>query len=174
VLRPVGTHNYKDPTAPKLVRVILDGGDTTVDAMRKALAYYYNASNTPVKPKNSGLLDSLAVKTDMPPAIGSLVVSNCAQMKWATENQDKVSEPMWYAVLGVAAFCEDPEGTAKLWSEHHPSYSESDTVRKTQQWQAQATGPTTCAKLESERPAGCKGCVHAGRIGSPARLGVRA
>ena len=173
VLRPVGTHNYKDPTAPKLVRVILDGGDTTVDAMRKALAYYYNASNTPVKPKNNGLLDSLAVKTDMPPAVGSLIAAKCEQVKWASENQDKVAEPLWYAVIGVAAFCEDPEGTAKMWSENHPGYSESETLRKLQHWQEQATGPSTCAKFEAERPIGCKGCPFAGKIGSPARLGVR-
>jgi hypothetical protein len=173
VLRPVGTHNYKDPTKPKRVEVLLDGGDTTVEALRKALSYYFNATNTPVKPKNNGLLDSLAVQSDMPPAVGSLVAEKCQQIKWATENQDRVSEPLWYALIGVAAFCEDPEGTAVRWSEHHPGYSETATLKKMEHWQAQATGPTTCAKFESERPIGCKGCPFAGKIGSPARLGIR-
>jgi hypothetical protein len=40
-------------------------------------------------------------------------------------------------------------------------------------WREQATGPATCAKFEGERPVGCKGCPFAGKIGSPARLGVR-
>lgn len=173
VLRPVGTHNFKDPTNPKPVAVLLDGGDTTVAALKKALSYYYTASNTPVKPKNNGLLDSLAVRSDIPPAVGSMVAEKCQQVKWATENQDRVSEPLWYALIGVAAFCEDPEATAKRWSEHHPGYSEAATVKKLEQWRAQATGPATCAKFEAERPVGCKGCPFAGKIGSPAALGVR-
>ena len=173
VLRPVGTHNYKDPTNPKRVEVLLDGGDTTVDALRKALSYHFDGAATPIKPKNNGLRDSLAVRSDMPPAVPSLVASKCAQVQWASENQDKVSEPLWYAVLGVAAFCEEPEETAKRWSEHHPGYSETNTLKKLEQWRVQATGPTTCAKFEAERPVGCKGCKFAGQIGSPARLGVR-
>ena len=173
VLRPVGTHNYKDPANPKRVEVLLDGGDTTVAALRKALSYHFDGSATPNKPKNNGLRDSLAVRSDMPPAVPSLVAGKCAQVQWASENQDKVSEPLWYAVLGVAAFCEEPEETAKRWSEHHPGYSETNTLKKLEQWRAQATGPTTCAKFEAERPVGCKGCKFAGQIGSPARLGVR-
>jgi len=173
VLRPVGTHNFKDPTNPKRVQLLLDGGDTTVEVMKKALAYYYNAANAPIKRKNNGLLDSLAARTEMPPAVGHLVAEKCQQVEWAVTNQDKVSEPFWYALIGLAAFCENPEETAKRWSEDHPSYSESSTLRKMQQWREQATGPSTCSKFENERPAGCKGCPFAGKIGSPARLGVR-
>ena len=173
VLRPVGSHNYKDPSNPKPVVPIYDGGDTTVEALRKALAYYYVEGNAPVKPRNNGLLDALAVRSEFPPAVGSLVASKCAQIEWAIEHQDQVPEPFWYALIGVAAFCEDPEDTARRWSENHPSYSESATLRKMQQWREQATGPSTCAKFESERPSGCKGCPFAGRIGSPAKLGVR-
>ena len=173
VLRPVGTHNYKDPTNPKDVKLLVDGGDTTRDAMRKALAYYYVPGSVSSKPKNNGLLDSLSVQQDFPPAIGSLIAEKCQQINWAVENQDKVSEPIWYAMIGVAAFCENPEDTAKLWSQGHPSYSESETINKLNHWRSEASGPTTCAKFENERPAGCKGCPFAGKIGSPARLGVR-
>ena len=173
VLRPVGTHNFKDPTNPKLVEVLIDGGDTTVAALKKALAYYFNPTNAPVKKKNNGLLDSLAARSDMPPAVGHLVAEKCQQVQWAVENQDQVSEPFWYALIGLAAFCEEPEDTARRWSENHPGYSESATLKKMEQWREQATGPSTCAKFEAERPIGCKGCPFAGKIGSPARLGVR-
>jgi hypothetical protein len=172
VLRPVDTHNFKDPTNPKAVTLLLDSPPVSIERMRKALAYYYNPTVAP-KPRNNGLLDSLAVRSDMPPAIGSLVAAKCPQIKWAVENQDKVTEPLWYAVIGVAAFCEEPEETAIQWSQEHPSYSETDTLKKLHHWQAEATGPATCAKFEAERPVGCKGCPFAGRIGSPARLGVR-
>lgn len=173
VLRPVGTHNFKDPTNPKRVDVLLDGGDTTVAALKKSLAYYFNAANAPVKKKNNGLLDSLAARSDMPPAIGHLVAEKCQQVGWAVENQDQVSEPFWYTLIGLAAFCEEPEDTARRWSENHPGYSESATLKKMEQWRQQATGPSTCSKFEAERPIGCKGCPFAGKIGSPARLGVR-
>lgn len=173
VLRPVGTHNYKDPTNPKPVKVLVEGGDTTVDTMQKALAYFYVPGSVSSKPKNNGLLDSLSVQQDFPPAIGSLIADKCQQINWAVANQEQVPEPIWYALIGVAAFCENPEDTAKRWSENHPSYSESETVSKMNHWRSQATGPTTCAKFENERPVGCKGCPFAGKIGSPARLGVR-
>jgi len=173
VLRPVGTYNYKDPTRPKPVKVLLDGGDTTVEAVRKALSYYYVPSTAVTKSKTSSLRDSLAVQADFPPAIGSLIVNKCAQVKWAVENQESVPEPLWYALMGVAAFCENPEETATRWSENHPGYSETTTLAKLNQWRARATGPTTCSKFEAERPAGCKGCPLAGKITSPAALGVR-
>ena len=171
VLRPVGTHNWKDPDNPKAVGVLIDGGDTTVDTLKKALAYYYKPAQH--KPKNNGLLDSLAVQSEFPPAVASVVASKCQQIDWAINHQDQVPEPLWYCLIGVAAHTTEPEDTAKRWSENHPGYSESETLKKLRQWKAQDIGPTTCAKIESERPAGCKGCPFAGQIGSPARLGVQ-
>lgn len=171
VLRPVGTRNHKDIDNPKPVTVLLDRGDTTVAVMRKALSYYTKVSTGPRKP--SPLLDSLAVTSDLPAAVASVVERKCAQINWAVANQDEVPEPMWYAMIGVAAACEDPEGTAIAWSKNHPGYSEEETLRKLHQWKAQTTGPATCAKFDSERPEGCKGCPYAGRIGSPASLGTR-
>jgi hypothetical protein len=171
VLRPVGTHNHKDPENPKPVVLLFDAADTTAEALREALSYYY--SDTPLKPKNNGLRDSLAVRNEFPPAVGSIIADKCQQIGWAVANQALVTEPLWYALLGVAAFCEDPEETAKLWSQDHPGYSEAETLKKLDQWRAQASGPSTCSKFEGERPAGCKGCPLAGKIGSPALLGVR-
>ena len=171
VLRPVGTRNHKDIDNPKPVLAILDRGDTTVAAMRKALSYYLQPKQGSKKP--SPLLDSLAVTSDLPPAVASVVQRKCAQVNWAANNQDEVPEPMWYALIGVAAFCEDPESTAVAWSKDHPGYSEEDTLKKLYQWKTQTSGPATCAKFESERPEGCKGCPYAGKIGSPASLGTR-
>jgi len=176
VLRPVRTHNWKDLQAPKPVKVLLDGGDTTVETIRSVLSRYKPVTspkqNTPASPKGS-LLSKLAVSYDAPPACSEPIVAKCAQVEWAVNNQASVREPEWYNLIGLAAFCEDPEDTAIAWSNQHPDYSEEATLGKLRQWQAQADGPTTCNKFESDNPGGCKGCPHAGNIGSPIRLGVR-
>jgi hypothetical protein len=80
---------------------------------------------------------------------------------------------LWYDLIGVAAHCEDPEGTAIAWSENHPDYNAKTTLAKLRQWQLAATGPTTCNKFETDRPKGCEKCKYRGKIGSPARLGVQ-
>lgn len=163
VLRPIGTHNYKDPTNPIPVVVLIDGGDTTVDAVQTALSRYYNKPDTRQK---------LVVPKDLPPAKSHLVVKKCQQVKWAVDNRKSVAEPLWYTLMGVAAFCENPDQTAAQWSEGHPGYSEDKTASKIAQWKAAVSGPATCAKFEAERPGGCKGCQFLGKVNSPVMLGV--
>lgn len=175
VLRPIGTRNHKDKANPKPVELFFDAPDVDPDSLKLALAYYYHApkASSGLSKKQTALMESLAVQQDYPPAVGSVVAEQCQQVKWATENQDKVPEPLWYSLLGLAAFCEEPEATAIAWSRAYPGYSEAETLKKLRNWQANTTGPTTCAKFEAERPKGCKGCPFAGKIGSPIRLGAR-
>jgi hypothetical protein len=169
VLRPVGTNNWKDPDNPRAVEVLLDAEDVSAEALKSALSYYYKPAMP--KTRNSALMDSLAVKSEFPPAVASVVADKCQQIKWAIDNPEHVAEPMWYALIGVAAHTTDPEDTARRWSEGHSKYSESETLAKLRQWKAQSIGPTTCARIESERAGGCAGCPFAGQIGSPVRLG---
>jgi hypothetical protein len=168
VLRPIGTVN---PRGGGKVTLLLDAPPVTVEQMEAVLGTY-GAAPKVHKPRNSGLLDALAVRHEFPPAKRDVIVAKCAQVKWAVTQQKDVAEPMWYALMGVAAYCEDPEGTAVEWSKDHPGFSADATIRKLEQWRAAATGPATCARFESERPAGCKGCRFSGHIGSPARLGI--
>jgi hypothetical protein len=121
----------------------------------------------------SALLAAMAVHSDFPPADPEAIAQLCAQVRWAIDHPDKVQEPLWYALLGIASACREPEETAKRWSAGHPGYSEAAVLAKLQQWRDRATGPATCARFEAERPAGCGGCRFAGRIGTPARLGVQ-
>ena len=170
ILRPVGTVN---PKGGATVRVLIDAPSVTVEQMTEALTSYGVAAAPKVfKPRNSSLLDALAVRHEFPPANRDAIVAKCAQVKWAVTQQKDVAEPMWYALMGVAAHCEDPEATAIEWSKDHPSFSPDATLRKLEQWRAAATGPATCARFEAERPNGCKDCRFSGQIGSPARLGI--
>lgn len=171
VMRPVGTHNHKNGAEVKL---LLDAPDTTVEAFASALLKYVGAGGSfqPVA-QQSGLLANLAVKQDFPPSNGAVVETKCQQIKWAVENQSDVPEPMWYSLIGVAAHCDDAEIVATRWSDQHPDFSLANTQRKIAQWRASTTGPSTCSKIEAERPGGCKGCKFKGSISTPARLGVQ-
>lgn len=175
VLRPTGTIN---PKGGGEVKVVINAEPTTVDAMRQCLNKYAGSvapfSQSPVSvARKTTLLNKLAVTQDYPPAKPDVIVSKCAQVNWAVSNQKDVSEPMWYGLMGIAAFCDDPDNTAIAWSKDHPTYSQDETLRKVNHWKNAATGPTTCAKFDSERPDICKSCRFKGRIGSPARLGLQ-
>lgn len=172
VLRPVGTTN---PKGGQQVRILIDASPVDVSALGMLVA----APAKPAKPvvaaatpKASSILDAMAARAEFPPAKPTLVASRCAQVGWAVANQPQVREPLWYALMGVAAHCEDPEQTAMAWSQNHPGYSAQETIAKLGHWRASTTGPATCARFDAERPGGCDGCRYAGKISTPARLGV--
>jgi hypothetical protein len=119
------------------------------------------------------LAQALQVQQDFPPANATVVATKCQQIGWAAKNQGDVEEPFWYAMIGVAAHCQDPEATAISWSDQHPGYNASETLRKLSHWKTATTGPSTCKKFEELRPAGCKGCKFKDKVGTPARLGIQ-
>lgn len=168
VLRPVGTHNPKNG---KEVKLLISSDTYSVESMQTALVNYIKIK--PEKKRDSKLSEALKVENTIPPANASLVMSKCQQIQWAIKNQSEVAEPMWYDLLGVAAYCENPEETAIAWSEQHPQFDARVTLDKLEQWKRVTTGPTTCGKFETDKPGGCKGCPFYGKIGSPARLGVQ-
>lgn len=176
VLRPIGTLN---PKGGGEVKIVIPAEPTTVEAMRQclgAVAPTNVVQYTPpahVQQRKTTLLNKLAVTSDYPPAKPDVIMSKCAQVNWAVTNQKDVGEPTWYSVIGIAAYCENPEDTAIAWSKDHPKYTEAETLKKLHHWQTSTTGPATCAKFESDRPEGCKGCRFKDRIGSPARLGLQ-
>lgn len=168
VLRPLGTVN---PKGQKPVKVLVDRPPISVETLRHAVRAYYTHIPEFTDRTESPLLQDMAVQTDFPPANAAVVKSKCQQIQWAVDNQDKVSEPMWYNIMGVAAFCHNPEDAAIEWSKDHPEFDASSTLRKMYHWRESTTGPTTCERFQLENPTGCKNCKVKGRIGSPARLG---
>lgn len=174
VLRPTGTIN---PKGGNEVKVVINAEPTTAEVLRQCLGNFGGVTAyTPpahISNRKTTLIDKLAVKQDYPPANPDVILSKCTQVNWAVNNQKDVTEPMWYALLGIAAFCTNPEDTSIAWSKDHPTYDEGQTLRKLDHWKSATTGPTTCAKFDSERPEGCKGCRFKDRIGSPARLGLQ-
>lgn len=167
VLRAPGTIN---PKGGKVVRLLVDAPDVALETMRRILG---NPAPRIVQPLKSSVLDAMVAKSEFPPADPLTVERKCAQIAWAVGHQDEVTEPFWYALLGIAATCQQPEETALAWSEGHPGFDEAKTLNKLAQWRARTTGPTTCKKFEELRPEGCKKCPMKDRIKTPAGLGVQ-
>ena len=172
VLRAVGTINLKGGNE---VRLLLDADPVTPDQMRQALSRYL--TTLPAAPirhtTTSKLAQALVIDQEYPEANAEVILTKCAQLRWGVDNQKDVSEPFWYAMIGVAAFCQDAEGTAVSWSDKHPDYDYSKTVQKLEHWKRAATGPTTCKKFKEERPKGCDKCKFSGKITTPASIGAQ-
>ncbi len=172
ILRPIGTTNPKSGTEVKL---LVDANPVSIDTIVSSLSSYIQTPTTSPdrQTTKSKLLDALAVNSNAPPAVAGVLVGKCQQIQWAVRNQKDVTEPLWYGLMGVAAYCENPEEAALAWSENHPGFNAGKTLSKMKHWKAATTGPTTCDKLEELRPGGCKGCKYKGKIGTPVRLGVQ-
>ena len=172
VLRPVGT---KNPKGGNVVKMLLDGPDVAPEQLAACLSAYMVAQpgSQSHSASTSALSQALAVTSDLPPANAAVVAAKCQQIGWAIKNQGDVAEPFWYALMGIAAYCQDEVTTAIAWSDQHPRFNQNETVRKVQHWKSATTGPTTCKKFEELRPAGCKGCKFKDKVGTPARLGIQ-
>jgi hypothetical protein len=173
ILRPIGCVNPKGGKTAVLLR---DAPDVTYNQLWAVLEPFTHGSSyeLPAQPtRNSTLLDNLAVKHEYQPANAERVVSGCQQIKWGAENQNDVTEPFWWKMMGIAAYCQEPVATAIAWSKDYEHFNESEVTTKIENWKNGATGPTLCEKFMLERPEGCKGCKFKDKIGSPARLGTQ-
>ena len=172
VLRAIGTHNAK---GGKLVKMLVDRQPVTPEAVAHCLTSYMVAHpvSLPSKTRSNTLLQNLAVQSDFPPAQSSVVASKCMQIGTAIKNQKDLPEPLWYALMGIAAFCEDSDTVAIEWSKEHPDFNHADTLKKVAHWRSNATGPTRCDKWEAENPKGCAKCKYKGKITSPCQLGTQ-
>ena len=102
------------------------------------------------------------------------IVSQCAWMGRCKAHAASLAEPDWYAMLSVAAHCENGRALCHDLSAPYAGYSASETDAKIDH-ALQAAGPRTC-KTTSESPAdaeGCRKCPHWGKITSPIELGYR-
>lgn len=169
ILRPITTINRKKGCG-KEVRLLRPAPTVSITDLRLGVQDYLPEKYAKPARPTSQLLANLQSTSSLPPAVPDKLLSKCRQIRWAVNHQDQVSEPLWYVLLGVAAYCHDPEETAVTWSEGHPGFSEAATLRKLDQWREATTGPATCDLFESRRPGGCDGCPHHNNIATPVRL----
>jgi len=171
VLRMPGTANRKSGGA-KQVKILQAGEATDVATLLHLLSQYAGADllGPPPARLNVAINSDLINAREFEPSDPDKVANHCAQLAAMRETRGNLSQPLWYACIGVVAHCEGGEDTSKEWSIGHPAYSDAETEAKVAQ--ALKFGPTTCEKLQSIEPGGCSGCPHKGKITSPIRLGT--
>jgi len=167
ILRPTGTTNPKNG---KTVKLLIDAEPVSKEELSNVLSFWIKKRST--TPSNS-LLDDLKVRVEYAPSVASSIETKCAQVKWGIKNQSDLPEPFWYALMGLAGFCENPEEVAVAWSQEHPDFDRGKTIAKMEQWRTKTDGPPTCERFKNEHPKGCDGCPFKGRITSPAQIGKR-
>lgn len=170
VLRPVGTLHPNG----KEVKLVMDAPSYPVAQIEAVIRKHVSIPLTlPAAGArhDTGLLANLAVPNDMPVAVAAVVEKKCLQIVQAMDNPEQIPEPLWYLILGVAAYTDEPEEAAQRWSQGHEGYDASTTVRKMQQWKIKTTGPSTCSKFKELNPSGCKNCQYKDKIVTPAQLG---
>jgi len=178
VLRPIGTTNFKGGNTVALLR---DAGPFDFDTLLTIIGTSertVNAALPPAQPvpiARSALVDALLEGTTYPPSDPDKIVANCAHIKRLTSAGGAgIPEPEWYALMGVASACIDPEAVAINWSKGHETFTPEGTIAKLRQWTSKTTGPATCAKFDELKSGVCSKCQFNKLIASPAQLGAPA
>lgn len=167
VLRAPGCHNYKNPDDPKLVKVVTKGEYRTLPAAayKRILQEYVMENDVPVAEERLPRSNLSAGEPEYPPSYLSVAAEHCAQLRFF-KNGGTASEPVWYAMLGVAKHCEDGQELAHKFSESDERYDEEVCQAKFEQW---SMGPTTCLRFRELCSERCEGCSH--EVKSPIQLG---
>lgn len=172
ILRPVGTHNRKY-LPPLPVAVVRQGEPYPFEHLETIIASAATVLPAEAAAKAAriaGVNDFLAIPVDYPPSDAHSVAIKCNQIRLFRDTKGNISEPHWYAALGVVAKCIDGEKIAHEWSSGHPEYTPGQTDAKIAA--VARYGPSTCETFSSRNPAGCVGCPHRGKITSPIQLGA--
>ena len=136
VLRPAGTFNYKSGT-PQLVTIA------------EETAIRYNPSDLMDAPWLADVVDTYTPPVgsgDFADAHLGRMVPACAWLTHCRDDATTLSEPEWYAMLGIVGRCVDGEQHAHAWSAPYPRYDHTETAKKLQH-ALQDPGPRTCTYI---------------------------
>lgn len=172
ILRIPETKNFKDPTNPIPVKVLIEGKPTAFDVLVGLIPIIaeQEVKVKPRRPMDEATKAMLGNKTANFKRIITKCINGegCPQLAYIVQNQRTVSEPLWRSALSIAAFCEDSEQAIHNISKHHPEYSFANTEAKANL----IPKPHTCSQFQSLNPLGCEGCTHKGTINTPIVLGL--
>jgi hypothetical protein len=103
------------------------------------------------------------------PSYGTRIADRCALMGAFRSSKGDLNEPIWRALIGVLAFCEDGERLAHAYSEgeRYDEAAVDDRLHRAREFGS----PITCQHIASVNPGPCEACPHRGRITSPIILG---
>lgn len=175
ILRTPGTHNRK--RGAKLVTCYQLVGPYSLDQLPSLNADITQLAQVPMKvdvrvPEHLrvGGLPRLADRaTDGmsgPEVFADDIASQCGQLAAFRDSKGKLSEPLWYAGLGVVAWCADGDEKGQEWSAGHDEYTPEATREKMDRAR-ELSGATTCKHYHGLAPAVCEACPLWQRIKSP-------
>src|SRR5262249_7405677 len=103
---------------------------------------------------------------------GEEIAEYCEQLRDFRNKKGVLPEPLWYAGIGVLAFCKDGDEVAHKWSSGDARYTAKETQSRLERTR-KLTGATTCQHFHGLKPDACERCEHWGKIKSPILLGTR-
>lgn len=165
ILRPVGTHNRKREPAkvvcgPLVERYALARFSFLLgvnDGARAAAGFNYSLTPRTLNGKPQSALLKRLLNVTVPEYVSfDTLAENCAQLGRFKATRGNISEPEWYAGLGVLAWCHEGDGAAHAWSNGHPQYDPGETDERLRRVRL-LTGPTTCAQFKTLNKL-CEGC----------------
>lgn len=171
VLRPVGSHNRKNPDKPRDVKVLYQqAAPVDLEEIKAAIDSMgiLSLDEVPDYLKN----EKVEALVDYEPVPTSAVecAKHCQQMRLMQETKGDVSYDHWRGVIGVIKFCNEGIELAHEWSSlrGETGHSNVDVDTRYNTW---GSAPTTCEFFRKCNPDGCKGCKFAAKIKSPIVLG---
>ncbi|MDB5810499.1 MAG: Primase 1 [Betaproteobacteria bacterium] len=179
VLRPIGTRNFKNRTAPTKVTLLSRGEVTEFADIGTILAKACAACGASVTsipsrekqlPAASSLNAQFTVPKSYPPSYAAVIAENCAQIG-SFKAGEQQTEPVWYACLSVLRLTDESDLIAHEWSKADARYTHEQTAEKLARLKLDDIGPMSCGKFKELNPAKCAGCKHVGQITSPISLG---
>ena len=170
VLRPLGATHRKDLENLKTVRLVVD--TPSIDFLQFATILGVASKKHKVESRQlqppQKLNSEFELEVSGPPSSAERVAGRCLQVRRFRDEAAELSEPEWYAGIGLLRFCENGEALIHEWSQGYPAYSQNETQNKINQHK---TPPTTCNHYGQINKAGCFGCAHVGKIKTPIVLG---
>lgn len=172
VLRPPGTTNRKND-ASKPVRLLTPvqepvGFDTFLGLLQVAAKIKKVSTSAFDAPKvpdiNATALEGLCGQ----PSSAHRIADYCAFVRRIRDTGGDVSEPAWYAAIGLLRHTVEGREIIHLWSEGHAEYDYASTEAKIDQ---HTLPPTTCYHIGSIDSSTCIGCPSKDKIKSPIVLG---
>lgn len=174
ILRVPGTHNYKDPDNPKLVKVLPWNGTPTdfetFAALVGAPTYKppttttFNLPGVPLTPRAANVALVQNTTQSFKKLVAATISGNgCAQLQhYITNPTQQNMEPLWRDLISWTKCCVDGEKWARRLSEAHPY----DEQRMWTKWNA-SNGPVGCEHVNQHNPGICTKCPKWGKTINP-------
>lgn len=172
VLRPPGTTNRKNDKE-KPVRILTPvqepvGFNTFLGLLQVAAKIKKVSTSAFDAPKvpdiNATALEGLYGQ----PSSAHRIADYCAFVRRVRDTGGDVSEPAWYAAIGLLRHTVEGREVIHLWSEGHAEYDYAATEAKINQ---HTLPPTTCHHIGGIDSSACVGCPSKDKIKSPIVLG---